>query len=104
MIQSIGANGNQFLIRVKQDGKSLEDQFMNTARERFSNNQATVDHISWVGAEVGNDIKWDAFIAILLSLLVILLYVMFRSQYRFAVGAVVALAHDMLAEIGRAHV
>lgn len=96
VIQSIGTDGNQFLVRVKQGGKSLEEQFMRTVGDHFVDNAATVDNISWVGAEVGNDIKWDAFLAILLSLLVILLYVGFRSQYRFAVGAVVALAHDML--------
>lgn len=97
VIQSIGTSGTQFLIRVKQEEKSLEETFLNVASEAFIGNDVAVDHISWVGAEVGDDIKWNAFVSILLSLLTILLYVGFRSQYRFAMGAVAALAHDMLA-------
>lgn len=97
VIQSVGTKGNQFLIRVKKEEKSLESAFLEVSSEAFSDNPVEVDHISWVGGEVGDDIKWNAFMSILLSLLTILLYVGFRSQYRFAAGAVVALAHDMLA-------
>ena len=68
---------------------------MRVSQESFSENKAAVDHISWVGAEVGGDM--DAFIAILLSLLMILLYIVFRSQFRFGVGAIAALAHDLFA-------
>ncbi len=96
VIQSLGTTGTQFLIRVKQEGKTLEDRFLKTIHKQIRDNEVTIDQIAWVGAEVGNDIKWDAFIAIMLAFLGMLLYIAFRSQYRFAVGAVVALAHDML--------
>ncbi len=56
-----------------------------------------VRNVEWVGAEVGKDIKWNALISVILSLLLIMLYVAVRSRYRYAVGAVVAIAHDMLA-------
>lgn len=85
------------MIRVKQEGKGLEEQFKAVTQENIIDNAATVDHISWVGAEVGGDIKHDAFLALLLSFLVILLYIALRSQFRFAVGAIAALAHDVLA-------
>jgi preprotein translocase subunit SecF len=97
VIQSVGSNGNQFLVRVKQEGGSIEEQFQHAMAERVSDNTARVDNIAWVGAEVGNDIKKDAGISIALALLVILLYIAFRSKFRFAVGAVAALAHDILA-------
>lgn len=97
VIQSIGTEQTSFLIRVKQEGKGLEDQFKAVVEENIVDNAATVDHISWVGAEVGGDIKRDALLALLLSFLVILLYIALRSQFRFAVGAIAALAHDVLA-------
>lgn len=97
VIQSIGTESKSFLIRVKEEGEVVEEKFNALAQEAFVGNLVKVDHVSWVGAEVGKDIKWNAFLSILLSFLVILLYVGFRSQYRFAAGAIVALAHDMLA-------
>ncbi len=97
VIQSIGSANKQFLIRVKQSDKSLEERFLETADKKLRGNAVTLDDVSWVGAEVGNDIKWDAFIAILFALLGMLAYIALRSQYRFAVGAVVALVHDVLA-------
>ena len=96
VIQSLGTENKQFLIRVKQEGKNLEERFIETINDNIANNEVVIDQKAWVGAEVGNDIKWDAFIAILLALLGMLCYIAIRSQYRFAVGAVVALAHDIL--------
>ena len=95
VVQSLGGNGTQFLIRVKQEGKTLEERFLKAVEEKIDDNKVTIDNIAWVGAEVGTDIKWDATVAMLLALLGILLYVALRSQYRFGVGAVVALAHDI---------
>jgi SecD/SecF fusion protein len=53
-----------------------------------------------VGATVGQEIQKSAILASLLSLLGILLYVAFRYEFSFAVGAVVAIIHDVLMTIG----
>ena len=53
-----------------------------------------------VGATVGQEIQQSAIIASLLSLLGILSYVAFRYEFSFAVGAVVAIIHDVLMTIG----
>src|SRR4029077_17484524 len=55
------------------------------------------DHI---GATVGKEIQRSAIIASLLSLFGILIYVAFRYEFSFAVGAVVAVIHDVLMTIG----
>jgi SecD/SecF fusion protein len=55
------------------------------------------DHI---GATVGQEIQRSALIASLLSLFGILVYVAFRYEFSFAVGAVVAVVHDVLMTIG----
>lgn len=96
VIQSAGTKGNQFLIRVKQTGGSVEEQFQHAMKARLGENPVKVDNVAWVGAEVGNNIKYDAGVSIGLALLVILLYIAFRSKFRFAVGAIAALAHDIL--------
>jgi SecD/SecF fusion protein len=53
-----------------------------------------------VGASVGKDIQQSAVIAALLSLFGILIYVAFRYEFSFAVGAVLAVIHDVLMTIG----
>ena len=55
------------------------------------------DHI---GATVGEEIRKSAIIASLLSLFGILVYVAFRYEFSFAVGAVLAVIHDVLMTIG----
>jgi SecD/SecF fusion protein len=53
-----------------------------------------------VGAVVGKEIQRSALVACLLSLFGILIYVAFRYEFSFAVGAVVAVIHDVLMTIG----
>jgi SecD/SecF fusion protein len=54
----------------------------------------------FVGASVGEDIRRSAIVASLLSLLGILIYVAVRYEFSFAVGAVLAVFHDVLMTIG----
>ena len=53
-----------------------------------------------IGATVGKEIQKSAVIAGLLALFGILIYVAFRYEFSFAVGAVVAIIHDILMTIG----
>ncbi|MEY2428794.1 MAG: SecD/SecF fusion protein [Verrucomicrobiota bacterium] len=53
-----------------------------------------------VGASIGEEIRRSALIAALLSLFGILVYVAFRYEFSFAVGAVLAVIHDVLMTIG----
>lgn len=52
-----------------------------------------------VGPKVGNELKGQATWAVTLSLLAILLYVAIRYEWRFAVGGVIALAHDVIVSL-----
>ncbi|CAG0907008.1 unnamed protein product [Cyprideis torosa] len=53
-----------------------------------------------VGPKIGEELKTDAVIAIVLALLVILIYLGFRFKFGFALGAVTALFHDVLITLG----
>jgi len=53
-----------------------------------------------VGAAVGKEIIQSAFVAVFLSLLGILAYVAFRYEFSFALGAVVAVLHDVMMTMG----
>lgn len=68
--------------------------------EKIKNNSFIVVKEDKVGPKVGNELKRDAVIAVFLSLVVILIYLGFRFKLVFAVGAVVALFHDILITLG----
>jgi len=69
-------------------------------RDKVKNNTFKVLKEERVGPKVGNELKRDALFAILLSLVVILIYLAFRFKFIFAIGAVVALFHDVLITLG----
>jgi preprotein translocase subunit SecF len=96
VIQSVGSKGIQFLVQIVSHEVSIGDKFKKEVGESLSEYKMDVGSIERVGPEVGKDIKWNAVKAVLLSLLIILLYVAIRSKYRFAAGAVAAIAHDMI--------
>ena len=57
-------------------------------------------NISEVGPSVGRDLKWAALWSVLWSIVILLLYISWRFEFRFAIGAVAALIHDVLITLG----
>ncbi|GAB5450417.1 MAG: protein translocase subunit SecF [Halioglobus sp.] len=56
--------------------------------------------IEFVGPQVGDELREQGGLAMLLALALVMLYIAFRFQFKFAVGAVVALVHDVLITLG----
>lgn len=56
--------------------------------------------IEFVGPQVGDELREQGGLAMLLALGLVMLYVGFRFQFKFALGAVVALGHDVLITLG----
>jgi len=56
--------------------------------------------VEFVGPQVGDELTEDGGLAMLYAILGILVYVALRFEYRFAVGSVIALVHDVLITIG----
>jgi len=57
-------------------------------------------NISEVGPNIGKELRWLAIFMIIGSLLAMLVYLSWRFELRFAVGAIVALFHDVLVTLG----
>ncbi|MCF7800009.1 protein translocase subunit SecF [Candidatus Babeliales bacterium] len=96
-LQSVGNTDKEYFIRVSGQIKNLEEKFSQDIKSEISSNKMTIENIDFVGAEVGKEMQSNALIAIVLSLIVLLGYITIRSKYAYAVGAVVALVHDLLA-------
>ncbi len=78
----------------------------NEIRERLRNTLAAdepnVDlrRVEFVGPQVGEELTEQGGLAMIFALLMIFAYVMFRFQWKFAAGAVAALAHDVIITLG----
>ena len=62
----------------------------------IANQKVEVRRVETVGPKVGGELRKAAFLAVIYSLFGILLYISWRFQFRFAVAAIIATAHDAL--------
>lgn len=63
-------------------------------------NPARVMQVDSVGAQIGDELYLNSLIAVGLSLAMMMAYVSIRYQYKFAIGAVLSLVHDVLFTVG----
>lgn len=68
--------------------------------QKDSEQPIDVRRVEFVGPQVGEELTEDGGLAMLYALIGILIYVSFRFEYRFAIGSVVALIHDVIITLG----
>ncbi|UCE04844.1 MAG: protein translocase subunit SecF [bacterium] len=96
------ATGNELLIRLQQQD-SMEDvseKVLNELANQLPDNKFEQRSKETVGPRIGSELRRDAIKAILISLILILAYISWRFEFKFAVGAVAALFHDVLITLG----
>ena len=100
-VQYFGSN-RDLLIRVPptigQEGAQLSDQIYSSISERFPG--ASLRQASFVGPAVGDELAEDGGLALLAALIVVMIYILFRFTKLFSIGAVTALAHDVVIVLG----
>ena len=82
------------------EGKDVGAYVTKLLQEKFPQAEFKAASVDEVGSMVGADLKKSGTLAVLFSLIAILVYVGFRFQFGFGLGALVALAHDALISIG----
>lgn len=100
-IKQFGA-ANEILIRVEQQevGTEISDAIKAELTKSLPDNPYTVQLVEKVGPKIGAELRSAAVWAILIALFFILLYISWRFEFIFAVGAIVALFHDVLITLG----
>jgi len=88
------------LVRLPLGYSDDEGVAMVALLESVSAVPVQLQRIEFVGPAVGEELREQGGLAMLLALGLVMLYVAFRFQFKFAVGAVVALAHDVLFVLG----
>ncbi len=100
-IQYFGS-AKEILIRIPpQQGLNSADVSSKLLDLLSSNNfSAEMRRVEFVGPQVGEELREDGGLAMLYALLCIMVYIAFRFQMRFSVGAVSALIHDVIITLG----
>ena len=102
VIQNFGAP-EEILIRVEKnegDLNKVANNIKGGLLTAFPDNQFIVERVEQVGPQVGSELKSKATYAVIYSLIGVLIYIAFRFQLVFAIGAVLALAHDVIITLG----
>lgn len=97
VIQAYSEKG--VLIRLKTDQESDQKKIVSSLRETLGKD-VKVLRTEVVGPVAGSQLRKSAILATSLALLAMLAYITFRFQFRFAVGGVVALVHDVIVTLG----
>lgn len=84
--------------QIGEDANAIRDRLFGI----LSGGDATVDlrRVELVSAQVGEELTEQGGLALIFALMMIFIYVMFRFQWKFAMGAVAALSHDVIVTIG----
>ena len=90
------------LIRTpeQREGMTVSDQLRTGLKEHFPQNPFVVQKEDKIGPKIGKELRMDAVYAVIASLIAIWIYVWFRFNFVFGLGAVVALFHDVLVTLG----
>ena len=103
VVQQIGPSGQNLTIRISEQANVSKVEVTNSviaALQKYTEEPIEVRRREFVGAKVGAELRDDGGIAMLIALGGILVYVMLRFEWRFALGAIVALIHDVVITLG----
>jgi len=96
-VSDLGSGREQLKIETAY-GKS--DRLFEALQQAYPNAGLVKGSTSQIGATIGAEIKWNAVLAVGVSMLVILVYIAFRFEFGFGIGAMAATLHDILMNIG----
>lgn len=100
---------NDVLVRVPQANNSsdeeaeeakLGDRVFEALAAASTENDLSLQRIEFVGPQVGEELREQGGLGLLIAILGVMLYVTIQFQYKFSIGAVFALIHDVLITLG----
>lgn len=99
VVQSFGAS-TDVLVRMQGDDPQLGNQLAEALRRVSAETPFELKRVEYVGPQVGEELRDQGGLGMLLALAGVLLYVAFRFQWKFGVGAIVSLVHDVIVVLG----
>ena len=104
-LQKLDNSNDNFLIKIElsSDFQGNQEVLIAKLKEKIKNNfEGKVDYrrIEYVGPTVSNELIMTGIMAIVIAIFSMLIYIWFRFELPFAIGAVLALIHDTILTIG----
>jgi preprotein translocase subunit SecF len=104
VIQDFGETGsNEFLVRLERTAielGALGEKIRGALAAQFGEKQVEIRRVESVGPKVGKELRERATWSVIAATVMMGVYIWFRFELRFGVGAVIALIHDVLVTIG----
>ena len=104
VIQDFGqAGSNEFLVRLEKTSVelgALGEQLRANLTQRFGAKGFEIRRIESVGPKVGSELRQKGTWSVIAATIMMGVYIWFRFQLRFGVGAVISLIHDVLVTVG----
>ena len=96
-------DGNKLLIKIDRNtsvalGKAAE-AVQGAFKKEFADNVFAVESSTEIGPSIGDKLRKDTLVAVIISLLGIVLYIAWRFDFKFGIGATLATMHDCLAMV-----
>lgn len=100
VVQNFGSE-TDLLVRMSEAFRDdLGNEVLQVLQQAVEGNEITLKRSEFVGANVGEELRDQGGLALLLALFIVMIYVAARFQFKFSVGAVAALFHDVVIILG----
>jgi preprotein translocase subunit SecF len=103
-IQDFGREGdNEYLIRLERTSVeigALGEQIKKALSDQFGADKFEIRRVEFVGPKIGEDLRRRGVLSVIVATIMMGIYIWFRFQFRFGIGAVIALIHDVLVTVG----
>jgi len=100
IVQEFEGEANEYSIRLKGNSKMETTKQIEEALQTLTEDKLNVLKQDFVGPTVGREIREAGLTAMIVALIGMLLYISIRFEFRFALGALAALIHDIIITIG----
>ena len=99
-VQNFGSE-TDVLVRMSEAFRDdLGNEVLDVLQQQAEGNPIVLKRSEFVGANVGEELRDQGGLALLLALFIVMVYVAARFQFKFSVGAVAALFHDVVIILG----
>ncbi len=98
VVQDYGT-ARDVLVRMPGDDPKLGDSVVESLSSSYDG-EIDLRRVEFVGPQVGEELREQGGLGLLMALVIVMIYIAIRFQYKFAIGAVVALAHDVIITLG----
>lgn len=93
-LQFVGDSGKEVLIRTKVMEEKERKELLSTIQEKLGKYQ--IMRVEKVSAVVGKELVMQAIYALIIASILMIIYISFRFEYRFAIAGIIGILHDLI--------